>query len=74
MKEGNKRKYQIRDILLVFTGDSFLVISESPFTITPPHFETVYMFNTTNRSWLALTLLAGTLAGSIAALLNWIMN
>ena len=76
LKEKEERKYTVGDMPLFFTGDTFLIVAEKPSKEkgAVPHYESVYMFNVTNRSWLALTLLAGILAGGLAALGNWIIN
>jgi hypothetical protein len=74
LKKGEKREFVIVGMPLVYTGDSFLVVAEfmNKKVIEPP--ETVYVFHTTNRSWLFLALIAGLLAGASAALINYLIS
>ncbi len=58
---------------LVFTGDTFLIVAEV-MGEREPKYESVYLFHVTNRSWLSLALLAGTIAGGLSILGNWLLN
>jgi hypothetical protein len=54
---------------LVYTGDTFLTVMESHVQ----NEQSIYCFHTTNRSWLALAILAGILAGLFATFGNVIV-
>jgi len=75
LKKGATESFTVGNIPLVYTGDSFLIVDEELPNKRPLlDAQTVYMFHTTNRSWLSLTILAGLLAGIIAALGNWLID
>ena len=49
---------------LDYTGDTFLTVS----TVRLPVSQVIYSFHTTNRSWLALAVIAGTIVGLVSVL------
>ena len=71
IKVGDKRSYVVNEIYLVFTGDTFLIVADIH---KPNDFQTVYMFHTTSRTWLALAIFAGFLAGVFATLGHWLLS
>lgn len=58
---------------LGFTGDT-LIILPTDLVSEPSHYETVYAFHTTQKSWLTLTFVAAFLAGIFAALGYWLLG
>lgn len=78
LKEGAQRTYIIGnniDMFLVYTGDTFLVVADiTEERTSEPYYQTVYMFHTTSKAWLALAILAGILAGVFSTFGNCIAN
>lgn len=76
IKAKEKRVYNLVPIPLLYTGDSFLKVTEllDSKNNVRSGYETVYSFHVTNRSWLWLTILAGLLAGLFSALGNLLFS
>jgi hypothetical protein len=70
MKQGEKRSFTIGDMFLMYTGDTFLIMCDA----MEKKYESVYVFHTTSRTWLALAILAGFLAGVFSTLGVWLFN
>lgn len=73
LEKGAERSYPTREIPLVYTGDSFLVVAEV-IGEEELKYQTVYMFHTTSRSWLGLTVFAVLVAGILAGVVSWLLN
>ena len=74
MKKGCKWETTVGEMHLINTGDTFLRVAEVIGAKTTPEYESVYLFHVTSRSWLALALLAGILAGALSILGSWLSN
>jgi hypothetical protein len=76
IKRGERRIYYLIRIPLIYTGDSFLTVTEilNLKANLLSGFQTVYSFHVTNRSWLFLTLLAGLLAGIFSTIGNLLIK
>ena len=73
MIKGKKWETVIDDMHLVFTGDTFLSVAEIKGT-QPLEYERVFLFHVTDRSWLALALVVGLLAGGLSILGSWLSS
>ena len=70
MKKGKIWETTVNEMYLTYTGDTFLIVAEVKGTESTSGYESVFTFHVTNRSWLALALLAGILAGVLSILGN----
>jgi len=74
MKKGGKWETTVGKMHLINTGDTFLRVAEVTGAETTLEYESVYLFHVTSRSWLALALLAGILAGALSILGSWLSS
>ena len=74
MKKGVKWETTVGKMQLINTGDTFLRVAEVTGAETTLEYESVYLFHVTSRSWLALALLAGILAGALSILGSWLSS
>lgn len=74
MKKGVKWETTVGKMHLINTGDTFLRVSEVTSAKTTLEYESVYLFHVTSRSWLAIALLAGILAGVLSILGSWLSS
>ncbi|MDD5312215.1 MAG: hypothetical protein PHO26_04185 [Dehalococcoidia bacterium] len=58
---------------LGYTGDTLIILPEIPTKLDFKTYRTLYAFNTTQKTWLALTITAGLIAGTLTALLQWLI-
>jgi len=72
MNKGKTWETTVNEMYLTYTGDTFLVVTEIMGEGTISEYKPVFIFHVTNRSWLALALLAGILAGALSILGNWL--
>ncbi len=72
IKAKEKRVYYLVPMPLMYTGDSFLKVTEllNVKDNLRSGYQIVYSFHVTSRSWLWLTVLAGLLAGLFSAIGN----
>jgi hypothetical protein len=74
IKKNEKRVYKLAPLPLIYTGDAFLIVAEILNASKVSEFQTVYSFNTTNRSWFTLAIVTGILAGAFASIGNWLIQ
>ncbi len=75
--KNNGSTYEVtirNNVYLINTGDAFVRVAEVIGAKTPLEYESVYSFHVTSRSWLALALLAGILAGGLSIVGSWLLN
>lgn len=71
---GETAKFIIGDKFLGFTGDTLITLPKDLVRSDPNHYETVYAFHTTPKTWLVLAASAGFLAGLFGALAHWLFG